>query len=106
MFTLWFDKMTADSGNFDILTNFLLDDYLFDNENDFFDDELNKALLEIDTTQLYEQTPRENNESEKRFHKASDDELQVLFDSRQSKSTKKNTTWGIKIFQGIPFSII
>ncbi|XP_021357337.1 testicular acid phosphatase homolog isoform X2 [Mizuhopecten yessoensis] len=34
-----------------------------------------------------------------RFHKASEEEIENLFDERQSTNTKKNTAWGLKVFQ-------
>lgn len=34
------------------------------------------------------------------FKLIKDEEMQILFDSRQTKTTPKNNTWGLKIFQG------
>ena len=37
----------------------------------------------------------------KRFKTVTNEELKDLQDSRQAKSTKRNTKWGVKVFQGI-----
>jgi hypothetical protein len=37
----------------------------------------------------------------KRFRSITDTELQEFQGARQSKSTKRNTKWGIQLFQGI-----
>lgn len=36
----------------------------------------------------------------KRFKETTEEEIQKLFEARQTNSTKKNTTWGCKMFQG------
>jgi hypothetical protein len=35
-----------------------------------------------------------------RFKKYDEKEIQDLYDARQSEATKKNTTWGVQVFQG------
>lgn len=40
-------------------------------------------------------------ENRKRFKTLSETELQEIKDSRTSKSTKKNTKWGVNVLQGI-----
>lgn len=37
----------------------------------------------------------------KRFKSVSKEQMDELFDARQSNATKKNTIWGMRIFQGI-----
>lgn len=34
-----------------------------------------------------------------RFKTVTNEEMEKFFDSRQAKSTKRNTAWGLKIFQ-------
>ena len=41
----------------------------------------------------------EKNET-KRFKKLSEQEMSTIEQSRQSKATKNNTKWGVKLFQG------
>jgi hypothetical protein len=36
----------------------------------------------------------------KRFKPTSTDEMEKLFEARQAPNTKRNTLWGMKIFQG------
>ena len=73
-----------EAANFDIFSDFVLDNYLFEdiNENDF--------ILEVQDTENLK----------KRFHKSTENEIADLFEARQSANTKKNTNWGLKIFQG------
>ena len=73
-----------EAANFDIFSDFVLDNYLFEdiNENDF--------ILEVQDTENLR----------KRFHKSTENEIFDLFEARQSANTKKNTNWGLKIFQG------
>lgn len=37
----------------------------------------------------------------KRFKSMTEEQIQMFEDSRQSNSTKRNTKWGVKLFQGI-----
>lgn len=68
-------------------------------ENDLlswlFNDD-NIELVEVNTTNAVPETQKER----KRFKTVSPEELQELQDCRQSKSTKQNTKWGVKVFQG------
>ena len=41
-----------------------------------------------------------HDDKQKRFKSISEEELNVLQDKKQSKSTKKNTKWSISVFQG------
>lgn len=42
----------------------------------------------------------EESDQDQRFKRYTEKELKLLEDSRQSKATKNNTKWGVKLFQG------
>jgi hypothetical protein len=58
-------------------------------------EEMERVLNPIKTEETLLQAP-----DKKRFKTVSDTELQELQERRQSKATKFNTKWGIKLFQG------
>ncbi|OWF49932.1 hypothetical protein KP79_PYT04022 [Mizuhopecten yessoensis] len=63
--------------------------------------ETNKIELNLHNSALDELPPPETPclpRNHGRFNKASEEEIENLFDERQSKSTKKNTAWGLKVF--------
>ena len=70
---------------------------LSDMEPDYevFDDYLTEVMQTIDLDSIVTEKP------ENRFHKCNSSDLLNFYEARQCSSTKKNTTWGLKIFQGI-----
>ena len=72
--------------------NFTLD--LLSDDN-LGDDELSE-MMEIFENSLSPTTEIQQH----RFKTATEEELQILEDGNQSKSTKKNTKWGLRIFNG------
>jgi len=58
--------------------------------------DLNQALAEDHNENF--QPPRSDNK--KRFKTVSEEELRELQERKQSISTKKNTKWGVRLFQG------
>jgi hypothetical protein len=45
-------------------------------------------------------SPTTSKPKAKRFKTVSESHIRHLFDSRQAAATKRNTAWGVKIFQG------
>ena len=59
------------------------------------------TLVEVDQNTLDEFLKEPTTEPEKkRFKSVTDEDVENLFAARQAPSTKKNTLWGMKIFQG------
>ena len=78
------------------------------------DPELDMILSQIETDEICdipvstitqaepvaEEVPA-NQSSTSRFHKVDDCRLTELFEARHSSNTKRNTSWGINIFNGM-----
>lgn len=67
-----------------------------------FDNVLSRiAVSDIDTShQEFDDQTSQFMPTSTRFHKLSEEEIQGIQDFPQSKATKKNTKWGIKILTG------
>lgn len=82
--------------------DFLMDDFDFQ-ASDVPSNAVNSTSMEeieaVLQAELVE-VPAVSKPKTQRFKTATEADLQILQDSRQSKATKKNTKWGIKVFQG------
>lgn len=114
MFDLAFDVPMAEyQENMDILMSIFDTDVSFEEINAIeFDEDASTSNKEaLEELNLAFSTEREENfaapnpvstaRPEKRFKTVSETELNELKEKRQSKSTRKNTKWGVKLFQGV-----
>ena len=76
------------------------------------DPELDMILSQIETDEICDistikhaepvaEVAPANQSSTSRFHKVDDGRLTELFEARHSSNTKRNTSWGIKICNGM-----
>lgn len=96
-------------GNFKLETDFLLIP-IMDNEFDTIDDKFWGQLVCSEITEDISQNlskpaitdlpPPETPSAPSRFKQSTEEEINKYFGARQTESTKKNTKWGCKIFQG------
>ena len=64
------------------------------------DMDLKQAAIDIPAPET-QAKPEPTNTTKKRFRTATDDDIQHFYDANQSANTKRVTSWGMKIFQGI-----
>ena len=110
----------------DVVTFDIMPEFLKDYEDAFMDDDFpdlhidfsqvmngidsnskqeDKMLVITDKTAIAEDVNMPSGSDQSRFGKVGDDKIGELFDARHSKSTKSNTAWAIKIFNGMLSSI-
>ena len=95
----------SDVVSFDIMPE-LLKEY----EDAFMDDidfsqVMNAYSYSFNNSAIAEDVNMPSGSDQSRFGKVGDDKIGELFDARHSKSTKSNTAWAIKIFNGMLSSI-
>jgi hypothetical protein len=109
IFDLCFDFQQPDEETLEVPTEVFSDDNIFEEvmstEHNVLTaststtnaiQDLNKAQAEDHNGNF--QPPR--SENKKRFTTVSEEELRELQERKQSISTKKNTKWGVRLFQG------
>ena len=92
-------KLEFNDSDDEVLCNLVASDFVAVPTNDLqFDADLKLAALDLprpETPAVQSQRPETS-----RFSKVTEDELLAFEDAHQSKSTKANTKWAMRIFQG------
>ena len=93
-------KMTF-YGNFDLDFNNPLTFELTDSDEELLSTlDLGQFMISTMSEVVKDQSNEEMENPPKRFKSMEDNDLNIFEDSRHSKATKKNTQWGVKVFQG------